>query len=93
MKRQKRLYYAILWVLLLALAALMAGSRPAAAAPLQTIDWFVMSGSGYSAAAGIYTLDGTIGQSYVGIASSDLCFGFWCGFGQLLNLYLPLIMR
>jgi hypothetical protein len=61
-----------------------------------TIDWKVIAGGGGHAEAGIYALDGTIGQPVVGLnnnASYQLCAGFWCrAIAQYLT-NLPLIMR
>ena len=59
------------------------------------IDWNVIGGGGGRAEAGIYTLDGTIGQAVVGTATDtglELCSGFWCGVAEC-KIYLPLVLR
>jgi hypothetical protein len=59
------------------------------------IEWDVIGGGGGHAEAGIYTLDGTIGQAVVGTATdtgSELCSGFWCRVVEY-RIYLPLVLR
>lgn len=70
------------------------------AAPAQTLDRYVIGGGGGHAEAGLYALDGTIGQALVGVASNapfDLCSSYWCGMGTVFipsqYLYLPLALR
>jgi hypothetical protein len=75
-------------------ALLLAGVALANGIP--TIDWNVIGGGGGHAEAGIYGLDGTIGQPVVGTATdtnSELCSGFWCGAAVEYKIYLPLVLR
>ena len=93
-KRKLSLLTATLFfTLLLASAAL--------AAATQSVDWSVISGGGGHAESGdgIYTLDATLGQPVVGMASDaagiELCAGFWCGGAAetARHIYLPVIQR
>ncbi len=80
---------AVLICSLLLVQAVLAQASPA-------IDWRVIGGGGGHAEAGIYALDGTIGQAVVGTAtdtSLELCSGFWCGAAAGYKIYLPLVMR
>jgi hypothetical protein len=70
------------------------------AAPVTTVDRYVFGGGGGHAEAGLYALDGTIGQAVGGAALTgpyDLCSGFWCGIDIVYvpsqYLYLPLVLR
>jgi len=77
-------------------ALILAGA--ALAAPTQTIDWYVIGGGGghVTSTDGAYSLDGTIGQPVAGVASADLCSGFWCGLADWvanMRIYLPIILR
>jgi hypothetical protein len=82
---------------LLTLVALLLLTGIALAAVTQTVDWWVVGGGGGHADAGIYALDGTLGQAVVGVDSNDpyeLCAGFWCTALAVKNsLYLPLVLR
>jgi hypothetical protein len=67
-----------------------------AAPTAATLDRYVIGGGGGHTEAGIYTLDGTIGQVVVGLDSAsplDLCSGFWCGAMTGHHVYLPLVVR
>jgi hypothetical protein len=91
MKTPRRLtiVLALCGSLLLAVVVLAA---PAAT----TLDRNVIGGGGGHAEAGLYALDGTIGQSVVRLAATatfDLCSGFWCGRYALYYQYLPLVTR
>ena len=92
------------WVLLTLVALLLTGVVLASAAPLAgyTIDWWTGDGGGgYSSGSG-YSLNGTIGQPFVGGSSAgnlEICSGFWeCG-GMLAsaptagNIYLPVVLK
>jgi hypothetical protein len=84
--------------LLFALACGLLLTSVALAAPeAANIDWYVIGGGGGHAetASGAITLDGTIGQPVAGIASANLCSGFWCSFNWLttLKIFLPLILH
>jgi hypothetical protein len=60
------------------------------------IDWDVIGGGGGHTEAGMYTLDGTIGQPVVGMAANggaELCSGFWCGVIGGHRIFLPLVLR
>jgi len=89
--RQRVLYLLTALALLLPASLALANGTPA-------IDWHVIGGGGGHAEASPYTLDGTIGQAVVGIASEgnyELCSGFWCGavVGHKYRIYLPLVVR
>ena len=74
---------------------LFAGVALAAAIP--SIDWWVIGGSGGSASAGSYSLDGTVGQAVAGTDSNgdiELCAGFWCRPAEERHeIYLPLTLQ
>ena len=86
---------------LLLTAAVLTNSRhTATAAGSPTIESHVIGAGGGSAASGIYTLDGTLGQSVTGVSSTadtELCSGFWCLVQEtILVLYrvlLPIVIR
>ncbi len=86
-------------VLAFALIALC-GVRVIVAGGDPDIGWNVLASGGGRVTAGAYTLDNTVGQADVSIASggsSELCSGFWCmGAGNeegSYRLYLPLVLR
>jgi hypothetical protein len=69
---------------------------PVLAAGDSEISWYVIGGGGGPAESSVYTLNGTIGQSLVGISSDsdrELCSGFWCLSLQWVKVYLPIIFR
>ncbi len=83
----------LLWILVAGVA--LASGVPTIDGP--TVDWSVIGGGGGHGEAAPYSLDGTIGQAVVGVASNpadglSLCSGFWCGIGAY-HIYLPLILR
>jgi hypothetical protein len=81
-------------ILLLLGLLLLPGVVVAAGTP--TIGWYVIGGGGGHADAGIYALDGTIGQPVVGLSSNaqyGLCAGFWCWVWAQYRIDLPIIMR
>ena len=60
------------------------------------VDWYVIGAGGTTGtAAGTLSLSGTAGQPVAGLASPDLCAGFWCGTGLAGShrIYLPLVVR
>lgn len=80
-------------LLLLVAAAAWAGSSANYA-----VDWQVLSGGGAPAVSGseAVSLNGSLGQTVVGVASSassELCAGFWCGTAIEYSVYLPLVLR
>jgi hypothetical protein len=83
-------------VLFLSLLMILFITGAALAAPAQTIDWWVIGGGGGYAESTdeVYTLNGTIGQPVTGVASIDLCSGFWCGLTEWVGtteMFLPFI--
>jgi len=70
---------------------------------IPNINWWVIGGGGGHAEAGIYTLDATIGQAVMGVATDggyELCSGFWCGvvapappLPPAHKIYLPIILK
>lgn len=82
--------------LLLALVAIVLVSTTVLAAPTALqLPRSVLSGGGAHVAAGSYAIDGSIGQSVVGIVSAgsyQVCSGFWCGLG-IYKWLMPLIFR
>jgi hypothetical protein len=83
-------------ILLLALlASLVLVSAVLSAPAITTLERYVMAGGGGHIEAGIYALEGSIGQPLVGLDSAapyELCSGFWCGQSKFYT-FLPLIMR
>jgi hypothetical protein len=87
-RKATALLVAFLCSLLLASVALANGT-PA-------IDWYVIGGGGGHVEAGVYALDGTIGQAVVGTATDtgyELCSGFWCGAVVEYRIYLPIVLK
>jgi hypothetical protein len=59
-------------------------------------DWDVIGAGGGHAEAGIYSLDGTIGQALagrIGNAPYELCVGFWCGTATDYKVFLPVVLK
>lgn len=86
----------ILGSLLLAFGVIEGLVSTVLASGTPTIDWNVIGNGGGHANAGIYTLDGTIGQAAAGTATDtglELCSGFWCGVAGRHTIYLPLTLR
>ena len=84
-----RLSLALVLTVLCGAGVIEAGGGP-------DIGWNVLAGGGGRVTAGAYTLDNTVGQAVVGIASggsSELCVGFWCMGGGNHRLYLPLVLQ
>lgn len=80
----------------LALALVLLWGAGAMAAGGVGIDWDVLAGGGGRVTAGTYSLDNTVGQANVGLASggpSELCAGFWCLQRVTVAVYLPLILH
>ena len=89
MNKRRRLVSSILLLSVLVVSAAWANGTP-------SIDWYVMGGGGERVEAGLYALDGTIGQAVVGSvadAGCEICSGFWGGVGAVYTIYLPLVMR
>lgn len=87
-------------VFAIAFIASSGNAIPASAKPTDayTIDWYTVDGGGAMNLTGApYTLSGTLGQPDAGTPSGNsytLAGGFWNSeLGNLLKLYLPLIMR
>jgi hypothetical protein len=80
---------------LMALFFLLAAVVLAASAP--AVDWWVIGGGGGHTENGDYALDGTSGQTVVGVVGIGqyrLCSGFRCaGMGPGHTLFLPLILK
>ena len=95
----KRRIISIAILIALALVTLSGNIAPASAKPADayTIDWYTMDGGGaMNASGGTFTLSGTIGQADAGTMSGgtyNLNSGFWNGIGNLLNFYLPMILK
>lgn len=95
MKTQRRI------VVVLVLLGSLALVGAVLAAPTATIvDRYVIGGGGGPQEAGIYTLNGTIGQPVVGAIGNtpyELGAGFWGGMGAVAGganrIYLPLVVR
>ncbi len=85
-------------LLILPIVALLAGSWAlgASAAGGLSIPWHTVAGGGGTSTGGGYSLAGTIGQHDAGPMSDGdyvLAGGFWGGALQLVEIYLPLIVR
>jgi hypothetical protein len=83
-------------ILLLALLASLVLVSAVLSAPVATtLERYIMAGGGGHIEAGIYALEGSIGQPLVGMDSAapyELCSGFWCGL-NVVYIYLPVVMR
>jgi hypothetical protein len=83
-------------MLVLLLATLLLTSL-ALASGSYSINWWVIGGGGGDAEAGNYSLDFTIGQPVVGVATDtgyELCSGFWCGAAVVeYRIYLPVVLK
>jgi len=81
-------------VALLVLGGLVLAGVARAAAPVVTLQRYVIGGGGGRAEAGGSVLQGTIGQPVVGRVSSgpyELEAGFWAGMGAGQQVYLPVV--
>ncbi len=69
----------------------------ARAADSYDISWHVIGGGGGGpVSAGVYTLDGTIGQPVTWTVSNgayEHCAGFWCTVNNFFGIFLPIIRR
>lgn len=86
-------------LILLTLAALLllTGSALAMSSTNYRLDWFtpLTSGGGGRASSANYGVNLTIGQTAVGVCSSDsyqACLGYWCR-GAFFHVYLPLVAK
>lgn len=87
-KQWVRYGFLLLLLLLLAGVALAVGTR--------AVDWDAIGSGGGHAVQSPYSLDYTIGQAVVGIATDtngELCSGYWCGTAVEYRIYLPLVLR
>lgn len=78
------------------LTALLLLAGVALANGIHLVDWDVIGGGGGHVEAAPYSLDYTIGQAVVGIATGtngELCSGYWCGTAVGHSIYLPLVLR
>jgi hypothetical protein len=81
---------------LLVLGGLVLAGVARAAAPVVTLQRYVIGGGGGRAEAGGSVLQGTIGQPVVGRVSSgtyELEAGFWAGMGAPRRAFLPVVLR
>ena len=81
------------WIVILALLVLLAGTGWARAAPAATLDRYVTGGGGTTLEQGALSLDNTIGQPVAGRYGSRLCVGFWCPSSIVYEVFVPLTMR
>jgi hypothetical protein len=92
-----RLLHDGLWILPLLLMLLLGGAVWAGSSHGPTVDWQVLSSSGAPAVGGAVTLNGTLGQTAIGLSYAghgSLGAGFWYGAGKGQYLiYLPLMLR
>ncbi len=59
------------------------------------VEWSVIGGGGGRSSAGVFRMEGTIGQAIVGnvaVAPYGLCAGFWCA-PDNEAIYLPLVLH
>jgi ABC-type amino acid transport substrate-binding protein len=90
----KRRIFALAAALLCGLLA--AGVVWAMSSASYAIEWNVIAGGGGHSEAGSYSLDFTIGQPIVGVATDtgyELCSGFWCGAVVEYKIYLPIVLK
>ncbi len=81
---------------LLVLGGLVLAGVARAAAPVVTLQRYVIGGGGGRAEAGGSVLQGTIGQPVVGRASGgpyELEAGFWTGISAPRRVFLPVVLR
>ena len=81
--------------ILLACGLLLSGVARSAG-DAASVDWYVIGAGGSTGtASGTLVMGGTAGQAIAGVASQDLCAGFWCGAGSPAGyrIYLPLVLR
>jgi hypothetical protein len=82
-------------------ASLLLAGIAVAAPSSYDIDWWAMASGSSSGTAGDTNLEGTVGQTVVGIQSEDdyvICSGFWpgvgsCGEPPTYPAYLPTVFR
>ncbi len=100
--QRRSLFLAVLLLCALLLALSLSGGgrvSDVAAAAIQTIERYVISGGGGYAESddGTYAVNAVIGQPIVGSAASgntEVCSGFWCGAAAAgSRIYLPLVQR
>jgi hypothetical protein len=83
-------------VMLVLLLATLVLTSLALASGSYSINWWVIGGGGGRAESGNYSLDFTIGQPVVGVATDtgyELCSGFWCGAVVEYKIYLPIVLK
>jgi hypothetical protein len=88
MRKKVVMLMLLLTILLLTSLVLASGSY--------SINWWVIGGGGGRAENGNYSLDFTIGQPVVGVATDtgyELCSGFWCGAVVEYKIYLPIVLK
>jgi hypothetical protein len=84
------------FLMLAALLATLVLTSLALASGSYSINWWVIGGGGGVTEAGNYSLDFTIGQPVVGVATDtgyELCSGFWCGAVVEYKIYLPIVLK
>ena len=85
----------ILWLSLAVLVFILAiGASAAVLTSSFDIDWWVLSGGGAPSSGGNVELNGSLGQSVIGMAESDdyeIDSGYWLR--GTYDIFLPLIMR
>jgi hypothetical protein len=89
MKRTVTIVLTILVSLFLVSGVALANGTP-------TIDWYVIGGGGGQETVGSLTLYNTVGQPLIGTtmnADYDMCIGYWCWWGRLADIFLPLVLR
>ena len=96
---KRKLILIALALIACALVTMSGNTAPASAKPADayTIDWYTIDGGGAMfSTGGTFELGGTIGQADAGTLSGGtytLSGGFWNGIGNLLNFYLPMILK
>lgn len=82
--------------LTLAMLLLLTGSVIAMSSTNYSLDWFIpLTGGGGPAESASYAVNLTVGQTAIGVSSSDsfqTCLGYWCG-GSSNRIYLPLVIH
>lgn len=96
-------YLILIGLLILAAAATTSVRAQSASSPTMLADydltWSSIDGGGGSSTGGVYTLNGTIGQTDAGSLSGGgytLSGGFWVGAASVLMdqfVYLPLVLK
>ena len=84
-------------LIILTAVLLLTASALASSEASYQLNWYTVDGGGGDSSGGVYTLNGTIGQTDAGMISGGtytLAGGFWAPLGNInIYLYLPVVLR